>query len=279
MRSSMPPWPGISAERPSRRRCASASTRTDRRRCPSATIVSAEQRREARPAAAAATTRPTTANSSVADHEAADRAFDGLLRADRRRQRPPAERAAGVVLRRVADDHREHQQEQRPRPAERRGWPPARRAAGRCRATERAPPKPSPARRPRRATRQRRARPTATSAVISTTSNGPGTAAACRPPARWRHRPALRRAHVEARVPAPSARQLRCTREDGEQQQSGDGEEQPAEARTRRSATRDAATQARALADDADHAERRVAARREATHLAPSATGDCLMPP
>ena len=40
-------------------------------------------------------------------------ALDGLLRADRRRQQAPAERAAGVVLRGVADDHGQHQQEQR----------------------------------------------------------------------------------------------------------------------------------------------------------------------
>ena len=38
-----------------------------------------------------------------AEHHPADRPFERLLRTDRRRKRPPAERAAGVVLRRVAD--------------------------------------------------------------------------------------------------------------------------------------------------------------------------------
>ena len=51
-----------------------------------------------------------------AEDDAADRAFDRLLRADRRRQRSSAEHAAGVVLRRVADDNRREQQQRR-RPA------------------------------------------------------------------------------------------------------------------------------------------------------------------
>ena len=79
--------------------------------------------------------------------------FDGLLRADRRRQRPAAERAAGVVLRRVADDHGEHQQEQRRAARAARGWRSSRRSAARDRATETAPPTPTRARRARRATR------------------------------------------------------------------------------------------------------------------------------
>ncbi len=50
------------------------------------------------------------------DHDAGDRAFDRLLRADAGRQRPPAHRASAVILRRIAgDDHQErHQQRHRP---------------------------------------------------------------------------------------------------------------------------------------------------------------------
>ena len=66
------------------------------------------------------------------DH-AADRALDRLLRADRRREWPPAEQPAGVVLRRVADDHRANQQQRRRASRADRAPRRASRAACRCR--------------------------------------------------------------------------------------------------------------------------------------------------
>ena len=134
MRSSTPPWPGMSAARSftPALRLSSDSNRSPT--MPSATIAGAEQR-EQRDRRVGKTQRAADDQRERAEDEAADRPFDGLLRADRRRQRPAAERAAGVVLRRVADDDRQHQQEQHAlAPASDRAPPRARRAAGRCRA-------------------------------------------------------------------------------------------------------------------------------------------------
>ena len=54
-----------------------------------------------------------------AEDHSTDCAFDGFLRTDGRRQRPPAERATRVVLRRVADHNGGNQQQRRLRAGER----------------------------------------------------------------------------------------------------------------------------------------------------------------
>ena len=56
---------------------------------------------------------PTTARSSAPKTNPPIAPFDRLFRADGGRQRTATERAPRVVLRRVAGDHREHQEEQR----------------------------------------------------------------------------------------------------------------------------------------------------------------------
>ena len=154
---------------PSRRRCASASTRTGRRRCRARRSSTPSSDAQRRPASPAATTRRAPRRAARPNTKPADRALDRLLRADRRRQRPPAERAAGVVLRGVADDHRQHQQEQR-----RRG---PRSLANRDHRADRQPDverrkqrrrRRARARRCRRATTPSDAAPIATSAAIST---------------------------------------------------------------------------------------------------------------
>ena len=83
---------------PSRRRCASASTRTDRRRCRARRSTMPEQRARRR-RHGRQPPRADDREARSAEDEAADGAFDRFLRADRRRQRRAAERAAGVVLR------------------------------------------------------------------------------------------------------------------------------------------------------------------------------------
>ena len=85
-----------------------------------------------------------------AGDEAADRALDGLLRADRRRQRPAAQGAAAEVLRRIAGHNREKRQEQRGRrPSASRISAGEAERKRRRRAPAAAPP-PPPAARPRR---------------------------------------------------------------------------------------------------------------------------------
>ena len=140
MRSSTPPWPGMSAELSFTPALRFSIDSNRSPAMPSATIVDAEQRRAAATGTAGSHQRADDARTQRAEDEAADRALDGLLRADRRRQRAPAERAPGVVLRRVADDDRQHQQEQRLAARASRESPPARRSAGPGRATETATP-------------------------------------------------------------------------------------------------------------------------------------------
>ena len=118
MRSRTPPWPGISAEL-SFTPGAALEHRLEQ-------IAGDAERDDGEAQADAKEDRhaghPPRAGGHEqrrAEHEPADRALDGFLRADRRRQRPPPERAAGVVLRRVADHHGQHQQEQHARPGKR----------------------------------------------------------------------------------------------------------------------------------------------------------------
>ena len=140
MRSSTPPWPGIRFDESFTPALRFSSDSNRSPTMPSSEIAapsSAEQpdRRGEHVAAA-------DRHRQRAEHHPADRSLDGLLRADRRRQRPSAERAAGVVLRRVADDDDRQQQQRRPRgrhlAADAPEPPQARRAAGRCRSARRA---------------------------------------------------------------------------------------------------------------------------------------------
>ena len=99
MRSRTPPWPGNQ-----RRRVLDAGAALQQRL--EQVADDAERAMPRRPAPAAEHAAPPgNTQAPPNDHRraspnthAADRAFDGLLRADRRRQRLAAERAAGVVL-------------------------------------------------------------------------------------------------------------------------------------------------------------------------------------
>ena len=117
MRSSTPPWPGISVDESFTPALRLRATRRDPRRC---------RARRPRPTCRTSsqmltplkTQSPPSVIAAVPKTNPPMRALDGLLRADRRRQLAPAERAAGVVLRRVADDDRRHQQQRRVAPAD-----------------------------------------------------------------------------------------------------------------------------------------------------------------
>ena len=70
---------------------------------PSADDARADAARSSNRSAPRETPAAADGHRQRAEHEPADRPFERLLRTDRRRQRPAAERAAGVVLGRVAD--------------------------------------------------------------------------------------------------------------------------------------------------------------------------------
>ena len=73
----------------------------------------AEHDAQARSAQPAATRRPPRRAATAPNTRPADGPFHGLLWTHLRRERPAPERAARIVLRGVADDHGQHQQEQR----------------------------------------------------------------------------------------------------------------------------------------------------------------------
>ena len=101
---------------PSRRRFVSTSTRTSRRQCPAITIATPRPRVQ-RPARRQPP-RADRGEKNRAEDEPADGAFNRFLRADGRGQRVSAKRPAGVVLRAVAHEDREHHQKQHLRPAQ-----------------------------------------------------------------------------------------------------------------------------------------------------------------
>ena len=105
MRSSTPPCPGISDELSF---TPAARFSRDSNRSPQMPETDDEhaEHEQRTVAGNGSIVAPANDHERGAEDDAADRAFDGLLRADRRRQRPSAEHAARVVLRRVADDHR-----------------------------------------------------------------------------------------------------------------------------------------------------------------------------
>ena len=107
---------------PSRRRCASAATRTGRRRCRAPRRATPSSRRSQTGHAPAATSARRRAAAAAPTTKPADRALDRLLRADgAARAACGPNSAAGVELRRVADDHGRHQQQHAPRARRSRG--------------------------------------------------------------------------------------------------------------------------------------------------------------
>ena len=214
MRSSTPPWPGISAELSLTPALRFSSDSNRSPTMPSATTARPSDQHQHRQARhAGKTQRAADRPCRAAEHARRRSPLDGLLRADRRRQQLPAERAAGVVLRRVADDD--------PTPAAATRFA-ARATADRRQRAERQPDverrkqrgrRRCPARRGRRPDRQPRPSvPTrsARSAATSSTARRHRTpTAAAAPPAR-RHRP-VRVATSADRAPPASARRTRRT--------------------------------------------------------------------
>ena len=119
MRSSTPPWPGISAEL-SFTPAARFSIDSNRSPAMPATTSATPSERQHRRGWPSRGTKYGAGE--IEKHrrgdESADRALDGFLRAEPRRQRTAPERAARVVLRRVADDDRRDQQQHRAAAAE-----------------------------------------------------------------------------------------------------------------------------------------------------------------
>ena len=116
MRSSMPPWPGNQAPRvlhagaPLQQRLEQIADDAERRR-----RVAPTQREHQRPVASGTPAARRAIIATVPNTSPPIAPSTRLLRADRRRQRPAAERPAGVGLRRVADDDDDQQQQHAPR--------------------------------------------------------------------------------------------------------------------------------------------------------------------
>ena len=200
---------------------------------------------------AAPKTNPPTAPSIV---------FFGLI-AGASGRRPNAR--PGVVLRGVADDDRQHQQEQRLAAARLANGDQRAERQPEVQRREEARGRRGPARRGRRARRSSVSAPSATRADISTTSTGSrhGPAQTPRTSASPRHRRAARARAGRWPERAPCIRSRPST-----QKQLGDGEEQ----------------HRRREPDDRDGDDEENGAAEDASHLAPSATGptgDGLMPP
>ena len=201
-----------------------------------------------------------------AEHESTSGPFDGFLRTDCRRQPPAARRAAGVVLRDIARHDREHQQEQRGAAA---------RFANRHHRPNR---QPQVERREHRGRREPERVGTAApphqrqAGERNERSHDRGVKRGYRPrdvTQPWRRGETKRRQRGggsgrDARYPEPArGGELRQLDERADEQELGDGKEEDR----------------RREPDDGDSEGQERGAAQDARHLAPSASGDGLIPP